>query len=66
MLLADTPDHKPLAQEVLEGVLAVPTRKPTWREAHLALKRLSPAYRQLAAQRAREAHLARTRDARSA
>lgn len=58
VLLADTPDHKPLAQEVLEGVLAVPTRKPTWREAHLALKRLSPAYRQLAAQRAREARSA--------
>jgi HEAT repeats len=66
VLLADTPDHKPLAQEVLEGVLAVPARRQTWREAHLALKRLSPAYRQLAAQRARDAHLARARDARSA
>jgi hypothetical protein len=36
------------------------------REAHLTLKRLSPEYRQLAAQRAREASLARARDARSA
>jgi hypothetical protein len=66
LVLARTPDQVPLAQEVLEGVLAVQTRKHTRREAHLALKRLSPTYRQLAAQRAREAHLARVRDARSA
>ena len=66
LTLARVPDQVPLAQEVLEGVLAVPTRQHTRREAHLALKRLSPAYRQLAAQRAREAHLARATNARSA
>jgi hypothetical protein len=59
LTLARVPDQVPLAQGVLEGVLAVPTRRQTRREAHLALKRLSPAYRQLAAQRARDAQRAR-------
>jgi hypothetical protein len=51
--------HRQLACQVLEAVLRGDASLQVKREAHLALKLLSPEYRQLAAQRAREANLAR-------
>jgi hypothetical protein len=58
--------HRQVACQVLEAVLRGDASLQVKREAHLALKRLSPEYRQLAAQRAREANLARAREALSA
>ena len=56
--------HEPylqLACRVLEAALREDAKRRVNYDAHHALKRLSPAYRQLAAQRAREANLARAR-----
>jgi hypothetical protein len=49
-----------LACQVLEAALREGTKPQVKHDAHHALKRLSPEYRQLAAQRAREANLAGT------
>jgi hypothetical protein len=55
----DREPYLQIACRELEAALQADARPQVKREAHLALKRLSPAYRQLAAQRAREANLAR-------
>jgi HEAT repeat protein len=49
--------HRVVASQVLEAMLDQSPKHRVWRDAHLALKRLSPEYRQRAAQRAREASL---------
>jgi hypothetical protein len=51
--------YRQLACRVLEAALRDTPRPQVKRDAHLALKRLSPEYRQLSAQRARAANLAR-------
>lgn len=58
-LIGDDPRYHLLACRVLEAVERQHAKPQVKREAHQALKRLSPEYRQRAAQRARDAHLAR-------
>ncbi|MDQ3703215.1 MAG: hypothetical protein M3442_20195, partial [Chloroflexota bacterium] len=58
-LIGREPRHHLLACQVLEAALREDAKPQVKHDAHQALKRLSPQYRQLAAQRAREASLAR-------
>ena len=55
------PQYHVVACQALEAALREDARPQVKRDAHHALKRLSPEYRQLAAQRAREASLAGAR-----